>query len=43
MHAIIAAQSGDTAAAASRYLALSEVDTTRKGYWSNVVQQLGSA
>jgi hypothetical protein len=43
MHAIIAAQSGDTAAAVSRYRALSEVDVTRKGYWSNVVKQLSDS
>jgi protein farnesyltransferase/geranylgeranyltransferase type-1 subunit alpha len=42
MHAIIAAQSGDKAAAVARYCTLSEVDVTRKGYWLNVAKQLSS-
>jgi protein farnesyltransferase/geranylgeranyltransferase type-1 subunit alpha len=42
MHAIIAAQSGDAAAASARYCALSEVDLTRKGYWLNVAKQFSS-
>jgi hypothetical protein len=42
MHAIIAAQSGDYAAAATRYCSLSEVDITRKSYWLNIAKQLSS-
>ena len=42
MNAIIAAQSGDAAAAAARYCALSEVDVTRKSFWLNVAQKVSS-